>query len=45
MSIQEDEETNSNIVYLEKHLGDYNNQIEEICDVVYLKEQRFLNKK
>lgn len=38
VSIQYDEETNSNVVYLEKHLDDWNNQIIEICDVLYLKE-------
>lgn len=38
VSIQEDEETESNVVYLEKNLGDWNNQLAEICDVVYLKE-------
>ena len=39
VSIQEDEETESNVVYLEKNLGDWNNQLAEICDVVYLKEK------
>jgi hypothetical protein len=38
VSIQEDEETNSYIAYLEKHLGDWYNQIQEVCEVVYLKE-------
>lgn len=38
VSIQEDEETNSNVVYLEEHLDDWNNQIAEICDVLYLRK-------
>lgn len=38
VSIQEDEETKSNVVYLEEHLDDWNNQIAEICDVVYLRK-------
>lgn len=38
VSIDYDEETESNVVYLEKHLDDWNNQLAEICDVVYLKE-------
>lgn len=39
VSIQEDEETGSNVVYLEKNLGDWNNQLAEICDAIYLKEK------
>ena len=39
VSIQEDEETGSNVVYLEKNLGDWNNQLTEICDAIYLKEK------
>lgn len=38
VSINEDEETNSNVAYLEKNLDDWNNQIIEVCDVVYLKK-------
>lgn len=38
VSIQEDEETKSNVVYLEEHLDDWNNQIAEICDVIYLRK-------
>lgn len=38
VSIQEDEETKSHVAYLEKNLGDWYNQIQEVCEVVYLKE-------
>lgn len=40
VSINYDEETDSNIAYLEKHLGDWDNQICEICDAVYIKEEK-----
>lgn len=39
VSLDYDEEVNSNVVYLEKNLDDWNNQIAEICEVVYLKER------
>ena len=38
VSIDYDEETSSNIVYLEKNLDDWNNQLCEVCDSIYLKE-------
>lgn len=40
VSIQEDEEMECHKVYLEKNLGDWNNQLQEICDVIYLKEDK-----
>lgn len=39
VSIQEDEETKSHIAYLEKNLDDWNNQIQEICDAIYLRKK------
>ena len=40
IDIQEDEEMECHKVYLEKNLGDWNNQLQEICDVIYLKEDK-----
>lgn len=39
VSTNYDDETQSNIVYLEKNLDDWNNQLCDICGVVYVKEK------
>lgn len=40
VSVNDDDETNSMAVYLEKQLDDWNNQLCEICDVVYVREEK-----
>ena len=37
VSLDYDEELKSYTTYLEEHLDDWNNQICEVCDVVYLR--------
>ena len=34
VSVDHDDNENYYVIYLEKHLGDWNNQLADICDVV-----------